>query len=201
MESFIDKSIPYIKKWGFSVLLFPFLWILLEQFWVALGKNIMFALDYPYPFFMWPIMFVIDNVTLIIHEAGHTIFGFFGWRFLTILGGTLLQILIPFLIFTSAWWNKQISLAQFALFWTGFAWLDSAAYCADAQQLKLPLIGGLPKSAHDYMNMLTQLDLITYSMQIAWLMYGIGALCFIGALLWPLTKRPELERIHLDLKL
>ena len=179
----------------------PFIWILLEQFWLAITTNILLAVNYPYPFFIWPVMFVIDNVSLIIHEGGHTIFGFFNWRFLTILGGTLLECLIPFLLFISTWRNKQITLAQFSLFWLGFTWLEAAAYCSDAQYLNLPLIGGLPKSAHDFMNLLTMTDLILYSKEIAWTMYAVAVVCFIGTLLWPLTKRPELERIHLDLKL
>jgi len=36
----------------------------------------------------------IDNINLIFHEAGHIVFMFFG-EFIHILGGTLLQIIIP----------------------------------------------------------------------------------------------------------
>src|SRR4051812_24863367 len=34
---------------------------------------------------------------LVFHEAGHVIFGFFG-RFLTVLGGSLLQCLVPIIL-------------------------------------------------------------------------------------------------------
>ena len=36
----------------------------------------------------------IHGIDLIFHEAGHVIFGFFG-QFLAVLGGSLMQVLIP----------------------------------------------------------------------------------------------------------
>lgn len=36
----------------------------------------------------------LDGVNLLFHEAGHPLFGIFGWESLTILGGTLMQVLI-----------------------------------------------------------------------------------------------------------
>ena len=88
-------------------MLVHFVWIILKQFWMAINVNILFAVQYQYPKGMGLIMFVVDNVSLLIHEAGHMIFGIFGWRFLGILGGTLLEILIPFLLFLTAWNKKQ----------------------------------------------------------------------------------------------
>jgi hypothetical protein len=198
VEAYIDRSLPYIKKWFFSFLMFIPTWVVIEQFWMALNANILFAVNYPYPFFIWPLMFVLDNLTLIIHEGGHTIFGFFGWRFLGILGGTLMQLLIPFLIFLSAWYKKQITLAQFSLFWLGFSWMDSAAYCYDAMFRNLPLIGNLPKSAHDFHNMLIDLNLINHYKTIAWIMFSIGFLILALGLLWPLFKKEELEYVNLS---
>lgn len=197
IEAYIDRSLPFIKKWFFSFLLLIPTWVILEQFWMAIRHNILFAVDYPYPFFLWPFLFILDNLTLIIHEAGHTLFGFFGWRFLGILGGTLMQMLIPFLLFLSAWYKDQRILAQFSLFWLGFSWLDSAAYCADAYQTRLPLIGNLPVSAHDFSNMLTQLQIMDKYLTIAWTMYGIGFVILVAGLIWPLFKKKELEYVNL----
>ena len=201
MEAFIDRIIPLVKRWGFSLLLLPFIWISLEQFWMAIRVDILYAVNYPYPFFIWPIMFVIDNVSLIIHEGGHFIFGLFGWRFLGILGGTLMGLLIPFLLFLTAWSKKQFTLAQFSLFWTGFTWLETAAYCYDAVATKMPLIGDLPITAHDFRNLLMQTKLLNEHETLAWLFYTLGVICFVMALLWPLRNRPEPEMQYQNLKL
>ena len=201
MEKYLDKLIPFLKKWGFSLILFPFIWIVMEQFWMAIRVNIQFAVNYPYPMFVGPVMFIIDITSLIIHEGGHTLFGFFGWRFLAILGGSLLETLIPFLLFLTAWNKKQITLAQFSLFWTGFTWLEAAAYCYDAYDTKMPLIGGLGREAHDFMNMLSDLNILDKHEIIAWILYAIGVICFIGALAWPLMNKPEEPTFHLDLDL
>ena len=40
----------------------------------------------------------IHTVNLVFHEAGHVIFAIFGNRTLTILGGSLNQLLIPFIV-------------------------------------------------------------------------------------------------------
>lgn len=198
VEPYIDRSLPYIKKWFFSFFMLIPTWVVVEQFWMAIRQNILFAVNYPYPFFIWPLMFILDNLTLIIHEAGHTIFGFFGWRFLGILGGTLMQLLIPFMILISAWLKEQRILAQFSLFWLGFSWMDSAAYCADAYLTRLPLIGNLPRSAHDFLNMLSQLHILDKYLIIAWIMYGIGFLILILGLIWPLFRKKEYDFVNLS---
>ncbi|MGN8224032.1 hypothetical protein [Gracilimonas sp. BCB1] len=152
-EHHFDKALPFIKKWWFSIVCIPFCWVLAEQFWMALKWEISFSWNYPYPFFLSPFFFLIDNFLLIVHEAGHTIFGFIGGRFLTILGGTLLEILLPFGIFIYGWYHHKRITAQTGLLLTAFAWIESAAYAADAMDRRMPLIGNLPKSSHDFYNL------------------------------------------------
>ena len=200
-ENTFDRALPYIKKWFFTAFLIAPSCIILYQFWMALSANIFFAVNFSYPTIVWPLLWPLDNVTLIIHEAGHTIFGFFGWRFLGILGGTLMQMLIPFAIFATAWHKKQRITAQFGLFWLGFSWLDSAAYCADAMYRNLPLIGGLPKSAHDFRNLLVSTGLLDHYMVVAWIMFIIGTLLLILGLVWPLFDRKDYEYVDLESEL
>ncbi len=197
LESVLDSALPIIKKWFFTFLLIVPGWIMVEQFWVALSKNIMFAVNYPYPFFISPLFFVVNTVTLIIHEAGHTIFGLFNWRFLTILGGSLMPWLIFFAITFSAWLKRQVYLTQFGLFWLSYSWFSAAAYCMDAYYQNLPLIGNLPKSAHDYTNMLSMLNILDKYETIAWIMFGIGVAIMILSFVAPLLKRKEVEYIDL----
>jgi hypothetical protein len=94
----------------------------------------------------------LHRVNLVFHEFGHPAFSFFG-RTMSILGGTLGQLLIP-LIVTVAFWRQRDALG-FAVggFWFFENFLDVAVYMADAQVLLLPLIGGLGSESHDWRNL------------------------------------------------
>lgn len=192
-DVFFEKILPQIQKWWFSILILIPSWILAEQFWMALSHNILLAVHYPYPPLTGILFFIMDHLTLILHEGGHTIFSIFGWRFLTILGGTLMQMLIPFLVLVSAFWKGQNTLVQFSFFWLGYAWVDTAAYCADAQFQNLPLIGNLPKSAHDFTNLLTMTGLLDHYRSIAWVIYFIGIILLVLGLSWPLRVQKNEE--------
>lgn len=200
-QHYFDRALPYIRKWWFSVVCIPFCWVLAEQHWMALNWEISFAWRYPYPFFLFPFFFFIDWFLLIVHEAGHTFFGFFGSRFLTILGGTFLQIMLPFLIFLYGWWNRQHFVAQLGLLLTAFSWIESAAYAADAVARRMPLIGNLPSSAHDYYNMFSMKGVLTSHMTYAWGMYWIGIITIILFLIYPLYKRKEYDYVDLEIEL
>lgn len=192
-----DRLLSLLKKWWFSLLLLPCVFIVIQQFYGALSNNILLAVNYSYPGLLKPFLVTLDFLTLFIHEAGHTFFGIFGWRFLAILGGTLLQLLIPFSVLLSALWNKQVFVAQFSFFWLGFSWMESAAYCADAMWTSLPLIGNLPESAHDFKNMLSMTGLLDQYMLVAWILFFIGFINLVAALLWPLRDR-ELRSVDLS---
>ncbi|HCT53371.1 MAG TPA: hypothetical protein DF712_13035, partial [Balneola sp.] len=130
-----------------------------------------------------------------------TIFGIFGWRFLTVLGGTLLQILLPFLLFIVSWRSRKIVVSQASLYWLGFAWLDSAAYCADAYTQDLPLIGNLPKSSHDFLNILSDMNILNHYKTISWVMFVIGCFILITGIALPYFSKKRTETVNLDLKL
>ncbi|MFA5667691.1 MAG: hypothetical protein WC967_00475 [Balneolaceae bacterium] len=196
-----ERLLELVRKWWLSLILILFSWFIVKQFWWALEFNIFFAVHYKHVFGFKFIYFVMDTVTLIIHEAGHTFLRFSGSELLMILGGTIFQLLIPFLVFVFGWWNKKQYTTQLALYWLGFSWLDTAAYCADARLRQMPLLGDLPKSAHDFYNILTRLNMMEHYQIIAWSFFGIGFLVLVIAIIWPLFIRKELEHIHIDLKL
>lgn len=198
MKDVKEVALKLLKDWWFSLILLVPTLLVFHQFYLALARNILQAVNYEYPPVLSFLYFVLDTVTLFIHEAGHTIFAIFGWEFLAILGGTLLQLLIPFLIGISAWFNNQKVVLQFSLFWFGFSWLDTAAYCADAKFRDLPLIGNLPKSAHDFYNMLSQLELLESYRTIAWVFLIIGCVILLAALLWPLIGHKKTDPVDLS---
>lgn len=78
---------------------------------------------------------------LVFHEAGHVLFSPFG-RFMTVLGGSLLQLLVP-IVCAVAFLRQQNAVgAAVCTWWAGQNLIDLAPYIADARALRLPLLGG-----------------------------------------------------------
>lgn len=90
-------SVPFrqrlwIETWGSSVLLLPFCVVFALEgggFWLSEA--------------LWTLVHAFD---LLVHEAGHFFFRFFG-RFMMIAGGSLLQLLLPALfVFQGIHWSN-----------------------------------------------------------------------------------------------
>jgi hypothetical protein len=129
----------------------------------------------------------IDNADLVIHEAGHIFFMFFG-SFIHSAGGTLMQIILPLLI---AWYffrNSYRLGVQISLLWLGQNFINISVYAADARARVLPLLGG-NKAGHDWHYMLGELNILEYDQTVGYFFWGISILVFITALLMPLLIR------------
>ncbi len=126
-------------------------------------------------------------VNLPFHEASHVIFMPFG-RFMTILGGTLGQILMPIICLgTFLVKTRDPFGAAVALWWTAESLMDIAPYINDARALDLMLIGGVTgkeTDGHDWNNILTMLGLLEWDHGLAHLTYNIGIHLMFGSLLW-----------------
>src|SRR4026209_1559367 len=73
---------------------------------------------------------------LIFHEAGHVLFSPFG-RFMTVLGGSLLQVLIPIICAgTFLYQQHDRFAAAVCTWWAGQNLVDLAPYIADARRLR-----------------------------------------------------------------
>src|SRR5262249_20829197 len=94
---------------------------------------------------------LIDNANLVVHEAGHLLFGWFGGT-LGLYGGTLLQLLVPFALATSFAYRKHTAGAAFCGFFFFENFLYTATYMADARVQELPLVsvGGGEAVDHDW---------------------------------------------------
>lgn len=128
------------------------------------------------------------NVDLIFHEAGHMIFMPFG-RTMSILGGSLFQILLPLiLVFAFLIKNKDGFGASLCLWWAGQSTMDIAPYIADARALRLPLLGGGTGAdtpgRHDWQNLLRQWGQLENDIQIASTVDIIGSGVLLIALAW-----------------
>lgn len=129
----------------------------------------------------------IDNVDLVLHEAGHLIFFFFG-KFIYTLGGTLMQLIIPGLIVHYFHWHQYRTGTQIALLWVGQNFINISVYAADAQAKQLPLLGG--KSVyHDWNYLLGELGLLQYDAEVGYFFVGLAVITFLIAVFMPLIIR------------
>lgn len=117
---------------------------------------------------------LIHNVNLVFHEAGHVLFGLFGNDTLMVLGGSLNQILIPFIAVSSFFFYRDLGGVGFALIWFFGNFIDVSIYMADGRYLKLPLIGGLDLEAHDWRNLFNRFDLWEVDQTLSKIVFYFG---------------------------
>lgn len=127
---------------------------------------------------------LLDNINLVIHEAGHFFFSLFG-KFIYTLGGTLMQIILPSIIVSYFFRNNYRTGVQFGLLWLGHNFINISVYAADAQARKLPLLGG-NKVYHDWHYLLGEVGILEYDYIVGYFFVGIAILIFLVAVLMPL---------------
>ncbi|MBA4418900.1 MAG: zinc ribbon domain-containing protein [Syntrophus sp. (in: bacteria)] len=124
-------------------------------------------------------------INLPFHEAGHMIFSVLG-DFMRVLGGTIMQILIPAICMIAFIKGGDPFGASFALWWAGQSFIDVAPYIYDARAGELMLLGGVTgqdaPDCHDWHNMLERLGLLSCDHVIAYLSKYTGALLILLAL-------------------
>jgi hypothetical protein len=114
----------------------------------------------------------LDRVDLVFHEAGHVIFGFFG-EFIGLLGGSLMQVLVPAIVVGYFVFHQQAYSAAVTLFWVAQSLFNVSVYVKDARARALPLLGD-DISAHDWHNILGRLHLLNWDQAIGNLIYTLG---------------------------
>lgn len=128
----------------------------------------------------------LHMINLPFHEAGHILFSPFG-RFMTILGGSLMQVLVPMVCaFALYFQNEDPFGAALCVWWMGENLLDLAPYINDARALNLMLLGG-PANAvegHDWEALLTSLGWLHLDHTLANGAHLLGAAIMWGALVW-----------------
>jgi len=124
---------------------------------------------------------LLDAVNLIIHEAGHTLFSPFG-EVLHIIGGSLLQIIVPLVFASYFFLRKDFYSASLLLFWVGQNIINISVYMGDAVRMVLPLLGDNPDS-HDWHNLFTMFNLLPYTQPLSASVYVFGVIVlFVAAL-------------------
>lgn len=124
---------------------------------------------------------LLDGVNLVFHEAGHPIFGLLGWEPLTILGGTLMQLLVPLLVAGSFWLRREVPGTTVAGAWCFQNFWNIARYVADARSQVLPLVGG---GEHDWADLLGRWGLLAQDQALAGGLRTFGWLGLLGCWAW-----------------
>ena len=128
---------------------------------------------------------LLDYVNFFSHEGGHFFFSWFG-ETLTILGGTLAQLLVPLLLAVYFAWHRQTSAVAFASFWFFENFLPTGTYMADARIQTLPLVGpgGGDPEGHDWTNLFVMWNLLGYERQIGGTTRFLGWVGMLATIAW-----------------
>lgn len=137
---------------------------------------------------------MIDNVNLVVHEAGHLLFSWLGptpglW------GGTILQWLVPFLLASYFFGKRQVAGFCFCLFIFFENFLYTATYMADARAQVLDLVSvGESDNPHDWFNIFSRLGLLQHDTEIAAIVRLLGWVGMLGTVTWLAWRGRVLDR-------
>jgi hypothetical protein len=136
--------------------------------WALLGWICFFVLFLVYASSQHQQGLFIDNVNLVVHEGGHALFGWFG-NMPGLLGGTALQLVVPLLLASYFFGQRQAAAFAFCLFFFFENFLPIATYMADARALALSLvtIGDPEFITHDWHAIFSSVGLLEYDTKIA----------------------------------
>jgi hypothetical protein len=130
----------------------------------------------------------IHMINLPFHEAGHILFRPFG-QFVMMLGGSLMQLLIPAVCMGAfLFQTRDPFAASVALWWLGESFIDLAPYIGDARALKLVLIGGVTgrdvADFHDWEFILRKTGLLRFDHALAALAQITGIALMLTSFAW-----------------
>lgn len=128
----------------------------------------------------------LHNIVLPIHEAGHVFFIPFG-EFLTILGGSFLQLALPFGIGIAFILKNHDNFgASVCLWWTGASLVDLSPYIYDSLHPQMLLLGGHTgeDGPHDWIYLLDTLGQLQNAQGWGAFAHALGGMIMLAALLW-----------------
>lgn len=106
------------------------------------------------------------GITFGVHEFGHLLFAFFG-QFMTVLGGSLNQLLIPIGAGALLWHHRDYFGIAVAGTWLSSSLLDLARYIGDARAQELDLVGFGDDPQHDWAWLLNRFGALQHDLQLA----------------------------------
>lgn len=179
--------------------------------WALAGRALLlgFIAAYGWQFHRMTMMQLSDTmggsplhaVHLVFHEAGHVIFSWFG-DFMHVLGGSLMQVLVPFVWFVAArFWGKDAFAGALCLWLMGHSLVDVAPYINDARSLQLMLLGGgtgREVEGHDWEYLLTAMNVLHKDVVISRWVLSTGRWIMALSLVWAAAVLVAQFRARLD---
>jgi hypothetical protein len=138
------------------------------------------------PMGAWAMESMLHLPNLVFHEAGHVIMSPFG-RFITVLGGSLFQVLIPLVLVGAFLRQHDPFAASICAWWAGENLLDLAPYIADSRALAMVLLGGRTGAeveGHDWEYLLTSLGWLHHDRTLGLTFHRTGLVVMAGSLVW-----------------
>lgn len=132
----------------------------------------------------------LDYVNLPFHESGHLLFGPFG-ETIQFMGGTLGQLMWPFILIIYFMIREERLSAAFCFFWFGENFLNISKYVADARSMGLPLVGG---GIHDWNFLLGRWHVLKYDHVISNIFFVIGVIIMTGAIILAFFVDPKSDK-------
>jgi hypothetical protein len=123
---------------------------------------------------------ILDYANLVIHEAGHPLFSYFGHT-LMLLGGTFGELLVPLLCAAFFSYHRQTYGVAFSLFWFFENFLYIGVYMADARTLIRPLVNS---DESDWTLLFEQWGILAYDQKIGHLVRQVGWLGMFAVVAW-----------------
>ncbi len=120
----------------------------------------------------------IDGVDTLFHEAGHPLFGFFGSDFLMVLGGTLMQLIMPGIVILYFFFTRQKFSGAVSGVWLSQNLFNIANYANDAMLMELPLVGNGDR-VHDWNYMLTEFGMLNKDYLISLAIHRAGVIMLV----------------------
>ena len=141
---------------------------------VFYGAFLLYAAMHPNGFLLF------NYANLMFHEAGHSVFGWADY-YTRVLGGTLGQLIAPFVCTTIFVRRGETTAVAFCAFWFFENFLDIATYMGDARRSALPLVGG---DESDWTVLFTHWGVLGYDRTIASVMRGLGWMGMLAVVTW-----------------
>lgn len=138
---------------------------------------------------------ILAPANLGIHELGHFLLSPLG-TFMGILGGTILQLLVPVIIMINFYHQGDFFAIALCFGWLSTNFFNVATYVADARLMSLPLVSpfGIENVIHDWNYILGKMGLLQYDTAIAFLFRYSAAISMLicltagSWLLWQMKR-------------
>lgn len=143
----------------------------------------------------------LDRVDLVIHEAGHMFFSWFG-EFMKVIGGTIGQLFVPAAFTVYFHLRREGFSSAVTLFWCGQNLFNISLYVKDAQAMALPLVsvGGGDDTIHDWNYILSRLGLLRGDQVIGTSIFLLGVVVIMASVVWGLYNAVDREDAEVDMR-